>query len=47
VIGGLFILLAAGSAFSQESNVTRGEMNELKARLERLETSHWNSRTTG
>lgn len=37
VMGGLLILLAAGSAFGQESGVTREEVDALKTKIERLE----------
>ena len=37
IMGELLILLSAGSAFSQESSVTREEVDALKMNLERLE----------
>lgn len=37
VMGGLLVLLAAGSAFSQESSVTREEVDALNAKVDRLE----------
>jgi hypothetical protein len=45
VISGLLVLLATGSAFSQESSVTREEVDALKTKLERLEKTIENTNT--
>ncbi len=37
VMAGMLILLAAGSAFGEESGILREEMDEMKIKLERLE----------